>query len=158
MPLIANIFLRLVNNLKNISTLILVVAVALIRSDGRVLMQRRREDTMHGGLWEFPGGKVKARETAEQALIREVREELALALDPAGIAPFAFVSDPALPPAPREPYVILLYTCRSWQGEPRCLAGEELGWFAPGDLTGLAMPPLDVPLAMALAGQRAAAI
>ena len=133
-----------------ISTLIPVVAAAIIRADGSVLMQRRRRDAMHGGLWEFPGGKVKSPETAEQALIREIREELAISLDPASMTPLAFSSDRAQPPQRREPYVILLYTCLKWHGVPRCLAGDAIGWFAPHELSGLAMPPLDVPLLAAL--------
>ncbi len=136
--------------MKNNSTLIPVVAAALLRGDGRILLQRRRAGAMHGGLWEFPGGKVDAGESPESALIREIREELGVKLDLAAMAPLSFASDPAVPPAPREPFVILLYTCRRWQGEPHCLAGEEIAWFAACDLAGLSMPPLDVPLAQAL--------
>lgn len=132
------------------STLIAVVAVALIRDDGYVLMQRRRFGAMHGGLWEFPGGKVKPLETAEQALIREIREELGITIDILDLAPLAFASDPAQPPQPREPYVILLYSCNKWQGEPCCLVGEAINWFARDELPSLAMPPLDIPLVEAL--------
>ena len=113
-------------------------------------MQRRHFSAMHGGLWEFPGGKVNPLETAEQALIREIREELGISIDISDLAPLAFASDPAQPPQPREPYVILLYTCRKWQGEPRCLVGEAIGWFARDDLPELAKPPLDIPLVEAL--------
>ncbi|MBW8784925.1 MAG: (deoxy)nucleoside triphosphate pyrophosphohydrolase [Novosphingobium sp.] len=135
-------------------TVIPVVAVALLAGDGRVLMQRRPQGGAHGGLWEFPGGKLEPGETLESALIREIGEELGIVLDGATLAPLAFASDPVQPPAPRETYVILLYTCRQWSGAPRCLEGTERGaeiaWFAPAELDGLAMPPLDRPLAAAL--------
>lgn len=132
------------------ANLLPVVAVALIGADGRILMQRRRLAAAHGGLWEFPGGKVEPRETAEQAAVREIWEELGVALDPRLLEPVGFASDPAQPPAPRQPHLILLYLARQWQGHPQCLDGEEIGWFAPDTLSGLAMPPLDYPLARSL--------
>ena len=131
-------------------TVILVVAVALVGRDGRVLMQRRRLGAAHGGLWEFPGGKVEPGETPEAAAAREIAEELGVELPAAALEPVGFATDPAQPPQPRQPHLILLYACRSWQGAPRCLDGEEIGWFAPKALAGLAMPPLDYPLAQSL--------
>lgn len=136
--------------MQNNFTPVLVSAAALIDGQARILMQRRRLDGMHGGLWEFPGGKLKAAETPEQALIREIFEELELEIDCADLVPLAFSSDPAQPPATRDPHVILLYTVRKWRGVPRCMAGESIGWFTAQQLPGLAMPPLDVPLAAAL--------
>jgi 8-oxo-dGTP diphosphatase len=141
--------------LQEILTLIPVVALALVAENGTILLQQRRRGGEHGGLWEFPGGKVKAAESPESALVREIREELGIALDPADLAPLTFASDPAQPPAPREPYVILLYTCRKWAGAPQCLEGEAIGWFTRDALAKLAgvagqMPPLDIPLAQAL--------
>ena len=152
---IANISLRQVNNLENNLTLIPVVALALIDANGHVLLQQRRLGGMHGGLWEFPGGKIKPGETPEMALFREIDEELGIVIDPCDLAPLAFASDPAQPPAPREPYVILLYTCRTWLGDPQCLAGEAIDWISADALADLAsqadsMPPLDIPLARAL--------
>ncbi len=137
-------------NVEEFSTAVLVVVVALVSPDGRVLLQRRRAGGRHGGLWEFPGGKVEAGESPESALLREIAEELGVELAAGSLAPLPFASDPALPPAPREPHVILLYTCRQWTGEPRCLDGEEIAWVAPQDFAGLAMPPLDYPLAEAV--------
>ena len=57
---------------------VLVVAVALIDRDGRVLLAQRPEGKSMAGLWEFPGGKVEAGETPEVALIRELQEELGI--------------------------------------------------------------------------------
>jgi 8-oxo-dGTP diphosphatase len=136
--------------LQDFLTVVLVVAVALVDPDGRILMQRRPADRAHGGLWEFPGGKVEAGESLEGALVREIEEELGLRLDPAALKPLMFASDPNQPPTPRTPHVILLYICRSWRGTVECRDGQGIGWFAPDELPGLEMPPLDYPLAHAL--------
>jgi 8-oxo-dGTP diphosphatase len=132
---------------ENIPTLIPVVAIALIGPDGRICMQQRRLGGAYGGLWEFPGGKVEAGESPESALIREIDEELGVSLNSSALAPVAFASDPAEPPTPRAPHVILLYMSRRWTGDVQCLDGEAIGWFAPDELAGLKMPPLDYPLA-----------
>lgn len=132
------------------STPLLVAAAALIDGDGRVLMQRRRIGAQHGGLWEFPGGKLESGESPESALVREIEEELGLILDAAGLAPLAFASGSAQASGARPGIVILLYTCRRWRGAPICREGEEIRWFAPNGLAALAMPPLDYPLAQAL--------
>ncbi len=136
--------------MQNIPTMIPVVAVALVADDGRVLLQKRRAGGAHGGLWEFPGGKVEPHEAPEDALCREIAEELGIALDRSSLAALAFVSDPHVPPAEREAYVILLYHCREWRGEARALDGEAVEWFALDALEALPMPPLDRPLAAAL--------
>ncbi|WP_296678821.1 (deoxy)nucleoside triphosphate pyrophosphohydrolase [Novosphingobium sp.] len=125
-------------------TIIPVVAAALIDASGAVLMQKRRFNKAHGGLWEFPGGKVERAESLEAALVRELAEELAIAIDSESLIPFRFAS------AVGFPHVVLLYICRTWHGEPVALEAEELAWVAPGNLANLPMPPLDVPLAAAL--------
>lgn len=122
-----------------------VVAVALIDPDGRILMHRRPADKVHGGLWEFPGGKVEPGETLDQAAVREIDEELAVVINMDSLQPLNFAARPG------EPHVVLLYTCRDWRGEPACQEGGAIGWFHAAELAGLAMPPLDVPLAARLA-------
>ncbi len=136
--------------LADFPTAVLVVAVALIAPDRRVLMQRRRAHRAHGGLWEFPGGKIEALESPEQAIFREIREELGIDLDISALLPVSFASEQIPWDGPRPPHVILLYSCARWQGEPRCLDAEEIAWFAPEAIEQLAMPPLDYPLAQAL--------
>ena len=147
---IANILLRQMNKLENNLTLVCVVAVALFDQLGRVLLQQRCLDGVHGGLWEFPGGKIIDGESPEMALVREIFEELGIAIDPAGLVPVAFASDPAQPPMPREPYVILLYTCRKWQGDPQALEHAALKWVRPQAMRDYPMPPADEPLVAAL--------
>jgi 8-oxo-dGTP diphosphatase len=127
---------------------ILVVAGALRRSDGTCLMHRRPFGKHHGGLWEFPGGKVEPVETAADALVRELAEELGIALSAADCRPFAFAEDrlgrhgPAL--------VILLYTIDHWTGEPQALEGGAIRWCAPEAALQLPCAPLDRELAQAL--------
>ena len=138
-------------DMQKIPTMVPVVAAAILRGDGCVLMQRRRAEQHHGGLWEFPGGKVEPHEAPEDALVREVREELGLVLVRSSLRPLTFASDPREPPGLRAPHVILLYFCAEWSGEPAAFEAAELGWFPVEELSGLAMPPLDYPLAEALA-------
>jgi 8-oxo-dGTP diphosphatase len=122
--------------------LILVVAVALIDSDGRVLVQRRPQGRSMAGLWEFPGGKVEAGETPEAALIRELREELAIDVEASCLAPACFASEALAD----DHLVLLLYVCRKWHGIPRGIESPELRWVKPVELHNLAMPPADRPL------------
>jgi 8-oxo-dGTP diphosphatase len=122
----------------------LVVAAALERADGRILMQRRPPGKAHGGLWEFPGGKVEPGETPRAALVREASEELAITLDPAALAPACFADSAANEGHPA--IVILLYTARAWIGEPRAMEGGACGWFTRAEIAALAMPPLDYAL------------
>jgi len=136
--------------LQRFSTPLLVVAVALLGGEGRILMQRRRIGAEHGGLWEFPGGKVEPGESLESAALRELDEELGICLDRASLEPVSFAGGPLASPDRQGGIVILLYICREWTGEPHCREGEEIRWCAPGDLAGLDMPPLDYPLARAL--------
>ena len=130
--------------MEKIPTWIAVVAVALGREDGRWLMHRRPPGKHHGGLWEFPGGKVEPGEVPDSALEREIREELGIALDPVSLAPAAFARSRGENGA--TPIVILLYSSRRWTGEPRALEGGETGWFLPREIATLAKPPLDVAL------------
>ena len=142
--------------MKILGTIIPVVAVALVGRDGRVLMQRRRESRAHGGLWEFPGGKLEAGETPVGAAAREIFEELGLMIAPSALEAVGFAADTAPPAGGRAAHVIMLYLCREWaaggaaQGAPQCLDAAEIGWFAPPEIAGLAMPPLDYPLAEGL--------
>jgi len=121
-----------------------VVAAALIGPDNKVLMHQRPLAKMHGGLWEFPGGKLEPGETQLAALARELVEELDIAIDCDSALPVAFAQDPALG------VQITLWTLSTWQRAPRCVEGEAIAWVALPELLDLAMPPLDVPLANAL--------
>ncbi len=119
-----------------------VVAAALVDADGRVLLQQRPAGKSLAGLWEFPGGKLEAGETPEDALIRELEEELGIAVPHACLAPAAFASAPL----GERHLVLLLYIARKWVGVPRALEATALKWVRPADMHALPMPPADRPL------------
>jgi 8-oxo-dGTP diphosphatase len=123
-------------------TMMTVVAAALVDADGRVLVQQRPEGRQMAGLWEFPGGKIDPGETPEEALIRELREELAINVTAACLAPACFAS------APLGDWhlLLLLFVCRKWSGIPQPLEASALRWVRVPELHGLAMPPADKPL------------
>lgn len=129
-------------------TLLTVVAIALLDQADRVLMQRRPESRAHGGLWEFPGGKVEPGEGPAAALVREIAEELSITIDMADLVPLTFAANPEATGV--RPLVLLLYTCRRWEGVPAPEPGAQLQWLNAEALSALPMPPLDVPLAAAL--------
>lgn len=121
---------------------ILVSAVALIDADGRVLLAQRPEGKPMAGLWEFPGGKVRAGETPENALIRELDEELGIDVTGSCLAPLTFASH-----AYDDFHLLMpLYVCRVWKGEVTAREGQQLTWVRPNKMRGYPMPPADEPL------------
>jgi 8-oxo-dGTP diphosphatase len=122
--------------------LILVAACALIDPDSRVLVAKRPASKAMAGLWEFPGGKVEQAERPEEALIRELREELGIMVKEACLAPFTFASHAY----PEFHLLMPLYICRKWEGQPWPHEHEELKWVHPRQLNEYPMPPADAPL------------
>lgn len=125
-----------------------VVALALGDGEGRWLMHRRPQNKHHGGLWEFPGGKVEPGETPANALVREIREELDLSLVADALVPACFAQGDAK--TRESAIVILLYTCLLPGCDPRPLEGGAVGWFTPQEIHALDKPPLDRDLAQSL--------
>jgi 8-oxo-dGTP diphosphatase len=122
--------------------LILVVAVALVDADGRVLIAQRPEGKNMAGLWEFPGGKIEADESPEDALIRELSEELGIAVKEACLAPFTFTSHSY----PDFHLLMPLFVCRRWEGIPQPRHHAALKWVRPKDMKDYPMPAADLPL------------
>ena len=122
--------------------LLLVAACALIDTDGRILLAERPAGRAMAGLWEFPGGKVEAGERPEQTLIRELKEELAIAVEEACLAPLTFASHTY----PDFHLLMPLYVCRRWHGIVAPQEGQRLAWVRPNRLRDYAMPPADIPL------------
>lgn len=122
--------------------IVLVAACALIDADGRILLAQRPEGKNLAGLWEFPGGKVESGETPEDALIRELQEELGITTKHACLAPLTFAS------YAYEKFHLLmpLYICRRYEGIARSMEGQALKWVKPKDLRSYPMPPADEPL------------
>ncbi len=122
--------------------LLLVVACALIDADNRILLAQRPVGKSLAGLWEFPGGKLEQGETPEQALIRELSEELSITVKQDCLSPLTFASHTY------EKFHLLmpLYICRRYQGIPRGAEGQNLKWVKAADLDKYPMPDADKPL------------
>ncbi len=122
--------------------LLLVVACALVDQDNRVLIAQRPAGRTLAGLWEFPGGKLDPGERPEEALIRELAEELSIAVKAPCLAPLTFASH-----AYDDFHLLMpLYICRRWEGFVRPREGQAIKWVRPRDLRNWPMPPADEPL------------
>jgi 8-oxo-dGTP diphosphatase len=122
--------------------LVIVAAVALIDKDGRILLSKRPESKTLAGLWEFPGGKLETGERPELALIRELKEELAIDVTESCLAPLTFASHDY-----QDFHLLMpLYVCRRWKGHVMPQEGQELRWVRSTDLRKFQMPPADLPL------------
>ena len=122
--------------------IVLVAAAALVDVDGRVLLAQRPEGKSMAGLWEFPGGKVDPGETPEQALVRELKEELGIDTRSSCLAPIAFASHSY------DDFHLLmpLFVCRIWEGKITAMEGQEFAWVRPMRMRDYKMPPADEPL------------
>jgi 8-oxo-dGTP diphosphatase len=122
--------------------LVLVVAAALVDRRGHVLIAQRPEGKAMAGLWEFPGGKVEDGEAPEDALVREVAEELGVTVQAGQLTPFTFASH-----GYGDFHLLMpLYLCRTWQGTPRALEVADVRFVPPADLPAYPMPAADGPL------------
>jgi len=122
--------------------LVLVAACALVDADGRVLLAQRPQGKTMAGLWEFPGGKIEDGERPEQTLIRELKEELGIAVSEACLAPLTFASHSY----PDFQLLMPLYVCRRWEGTVTAREAQRLAWVKPNRMRDYAMPPADEPL------------
>lgn len=127
--------------------LLLVVACALIDADNRVLIAQRPEGKPMPGLWEFPGGKIEDGETPEDALIRELAEELGIVVKKPCLAPLTFASHDY----PDFHMLMPLFICRRWDGVPIPREAQQLKWVNARRLRDFSMPPADEPLISHLA-------
>lgn len=119
---------------------ILIVTAGLILQDGKLLITQRREGSFHGLLWEFPGGKVEEGEGPEQALQRELKEELGIEVKVERVFDVVFSADPI------HPLLLLAYWCSIEKGSPQPIGCRDLQWVSLQELQGLSMPPADQSL------------
>ncbi len=125
-------------------TAIHVVAGILSDADGRVLLAQRTHGSHLAGLWEFPGGKIEPGESAEDALRRELHEELAIeigATEPLISIPWHY---------PEKSIVLHALRVREFRGTPLGQQQQQLRWDFPDDMAGIPMPPPDRPIVTAL--------
>lgn len=121
-----------------------VVAAVITDARGRVLLSRRKEDSELAGLWEFPGGKIDPGESAEQALRRELQEEIGIE---------AVVGEPLIKVPQQYPSKRLTLDVRhvrEFEGNARGREGQALMWVAPDKLSQYSMPNADLPVVAAL--------
>ena len=102
--------------------IVIVAACALINEDGALLIARRPAGRPLAGLWEFPGGKVEAGEEPEDALVRELREELGIEVTKTDLAPLTFASHAY----PDFHLLMPVYLCRRFEGHVTALEGQEV--------------------------------
>jgi len=117
------------------------VVCGIIRDErGRVLAGLRPNGKHLGGLWEFPGGKVDPGESARQALVRELREELGIDVE------VCVALEPVCWQYETVRIKLLPHVCEIRGGMIEALSHERLDWYALGDLRGLEWAPADVPV------------
>lgn len=118
------------------------VVAAVVRRDGRYLLGRRPDHKRHGGLWEFPGGKLLEGESRLEAARRELAEELDLEVVSSGAVLHA-IRDPG------SPYLIEFVEIEA-HGEPSPHEHSSVGWFTALELRSLALAPADARFAARL--------
>ncbi|MBZ5577553.1 MAG: (deoxy)nucleoside triphosphate pyrophosphohydrolase [Acidobacteriia bacterium] len=123
------------------------VVAAILERDGRILIGRRRPEQSHPLQWEFPGGKVEAGETPEQALTRELDEELGIH----NAAGPELARYPYTYPG-KDPIVLIFFQVTSFTGEPHNLIFQEMRWELPAKLKELDFVEGDLDFLRSLAG------
>lgn len=128
---------------------LLVVAAALENDKGEILLAQRPVGKRLAGKWEFPGGKVERDESPEQALIREIGEELAIDLDISGVEPFWFLSHDYV--SEFDFHLLMpVYLCKKWKGTPRAVEHAAIQWVKPSDMPKMDMIEADAELVQKL--------
>ena len=126
--------------------LVIVASIAIIDANDQILIAKRPNKKHLSGFWEFPGGKVEKGESPENALVREVKEELNIDINNKCIAPLTFSEFNY----EKFQLLLLLYVCRRWEGEPISMEKNEIKWVKVNTLRQYKMPPADDSLIYSL--------
>lgn len=124
--------------------LVHVAVGVIVNTDGNILIAKRPLDAHQGGLWEFPGGKVDAGETIQQALVRELREELAINV---------LFSQPLIQIRhhyPDKSVLLDVHKVTQFAGEPIGNEGQPIQWIEPGQLSNFEFPAANRPIISAI--------
>ena len=114
----------------------LIALLGLINEKNEVLISLRKNRADYNDYWEYPGGKVEKGETTDQALAREIKEELDINVSSNCVAPLTFtVTDDGISQT-----ILLLHVCRKWQGRPESLLDQRIEWVRPINLIQYKMP------------------
>lgn len=124
----------------------ILVACAIIENEGKILVAQRGPAMSMGGYWEFPGGKQESGETAEQCLIREIKEELNLV-----ISVLQRLPDFAYQYADRS-IVLMPFICCVTSGELTLAEHSQIQWLELPAIANLPLAPADVPVLQYLLG------
>jgi 8-oxo-dGTP diphosphatase len=126
----------------------LLVTAAIILEQGRVLLTQRPDDGRHAGFWEFPGGKIDPGESPEQALAREIEEELGVSVTVGRIYEVVYFR------YKWGPVLILAYLCRITCGVIRNLEVAAHRWVEPAELSTFRILPADLPILKRLSTEK----
>ena len=124
-----------------------VVAAILRDRAGRVLLAERQKDSEFSGLWEFPGGKTEPSEASEEALSRELKEELGIEVTK--VEKFLTLDHDY---ADRRVHIDF-FLVTEWRGEPRPMDGQGLRWVLPREISKKEILPANTAVVDALAGE-----
>lgn len=119
-----------------------VVAGVLVDAQQRILLCERPAGKPMAGLWEFAGGKLELGESPEAALVRELKEELNIAIEEKDCEVLTFVSHGY----ENFHLIMYVYLLRRWHGEIAPQEGQRVAWVSADHLADYPMPAADVPL------------
>lgn len=109
---------------------LLVVAGVILRNGDEIMLCQRRPEAHNGLKWEFPGGKLEPGESPEEALRRELREELSIEVEVGRVADNVYFR------YPDRDVLLMFYMCRIVAGEPRTVDCNAIAWAKLGDVSG----------------------